>query len=110
MCTGTLHASSTTFCAIMRALPLCRSIPGVEGEDRFGGKNVSVHTYERVRVRVRVCVRVCVFVCTGVRILVFRVSSRMHYTVWNFGYKCLKGLITRVPISATIILTSYRAS
>ena len=27
----------------------------------------------------------------------------MHYIVWNFRYKCLKGLITAVPISSAII-------
>ena len=44
-------------------LPLCRSIPGVEGEDRFGGKNVSVHTCERVCMRARVYLYLCVHAC-----------------------------------------------
>lgn len=77
---------STRFARLCE-LPLCRSIPGVEGEDRFGGKNVSV------------CSRAYIGIPC---------QSRVHCTVWNFGYKRLKGLITCAPISGPTILTPCR--
>lgn len=54
-------------------LPLCRSIPGVEGEARFAGKNAPV------------CCRAYIGVPC---------HPPTHYTEYNFGHKCLKGLIT----------------
>jgi len=56
-----VHVRRARFARLCESYPLCRSIPRVEGEARFGGKNARVWT-RSVRVRICVCfVYVCAY-------------------------------------------------
>lgn len=66
-----------------------------------------VRTVSVARTYIYLCarVRIYIYICIGIPC-----QPRMHYIVWNFRYKCLKGLITAVPISLAIIPISCHVS